>query len=73
MEQNDTYLQILQQRVEEMEKKDKTGMSFVEMYKPYSDMYNYVMMNIELLKEQDKQKALKLLGWKNQTENEREK
>ena len=35
-----TYLSLLK-RVEDMEKRDKTGLSFVDIMKPYSDLYHW--------------------------------
>lgn len=45
----DGIIDILIQKVEEMNKRDKTGLSLVEIYEPYLDLYNWSMLKMSQL------------------------
>jgi len=56
-QKEDSVLNILIKRVEDMKTADKTGMSLIDSLRPYSGLYNYVMMEIGNLCERDREKA----------------
>ena len=64
MTEKDEYATVLYKRVQEMDAKDKTGMSFVDVYRPYSDLYNYLMFKIQSMVEGEKTKFLEENGLK---------
>lgn len=57
----DEYYKYLLTKIEGMDKKDKTGMSFVDVFKSYYNLYNCVMMKIGLMSDLDGIEAEKLL------------
>lgn len=68
----DKYGEILRKRVEDMNTRDKAGLSFVDIFKPYSDLYNYVMMKIGLMTGAEKEKHLKALGMMSEKLNQKD-
>lgn len=62
--EKDVYAATLYARVKEMDTKDKTGMSFVDVYRPYSDLYIYLMFKIQSMVEGEKTKFLEENGLK---------
>lgn len=65
MENNiDDIIDILIHKVDEMDKKDKTGLSLVEVMKPYSDLYNWSILKISQLSNEQQEKINKHLNGK---------